>query len=99
MSCGTAFSCGIHRFDKYKFAQKDKPSNPELHHENEKKWRDLLALREQQDRGVFAPVSLSSIAPVSLPSIASKCVVVDTIPTQSDPVTYYPTSDGKMKQD
>jgi len=37
MSCGNSFSCGIHRFDKYKFAQHDKPANKILHDENEKR--------------------------------------------------------------
>jgi hypothetical protein len=57
MSCGggNRFACGITRFDKHKFTP-DKPSNQILHNENENKLNELLRLREEQDKGIFAPV-------------------------------------------
>jgi hypothetical protein len=66
MSCGgNRFQCGIGRFSK--FSTTDKPSNQELHNENQKKLSDLMRLREEQDKGNFnnfsfqpQPLSLSS---------------------------------------
>ena len=95
MSCGTGFSCGIHRFDKYKFSQNDKPANKALHDENEKKLQELLKLREQQDYGVFQPINVP--LPPS-PVISSK---QDILRSHQDdgPVLYYSLSDTKLKQD
>jgi hypothetical protein len=53
MSCGgNRFQCGIGRFNK--FVAADKPSNQELHNENQKKLSDLMRLREEQDKGNFS---------------------------------------------
>ncbi len=54
MSCGggNQFSCSLRRFDKHKIAS-DRPSNQQLHNENEKKLTDLLKIREEQDKGIF----------------------------------------------
>jgi len=93
MSCGTSFSCGIHRFDKYKFPQNDKPANKVLHDENEKRLSELLKLREQQDQGVFQPVAV----PYTIPVIEKQ----DTTLVHQDPgsVLYYSVSDTKLKKD
>ena len=57
MSCGgTKFVCGMRRFDKHSVAS-DRPQNQQLHNETEKQLADLIRLREQQDQGIFTPVS------------------------------------------
>jgi hypothetical protein len=95
MSCGSSFSCGIHRFDKYKFPQHDKPANKVLHDENEKRLRELMQLREQQDQGVFQPVTAQPIT--AQPITTEK---QDTILHQdSGSVLYYSVSDTKLKKD
>jgi len=95
MSCGSSFSCGIHRFDKYKFSQYDKPANKVLHDENEKRLRELVQLREQQDQGVFQPVTAQPITESPITSEKQ-----DTILHQdSGSVLYYSVSDTKLKKD
>lgn len=96
MSCGTSFSCGIHRFDKYKFPQHDKPANKVLHDENQKRLRDLLQLREQQDQGVFQAITLQPI--IEMPIVTKK---QDTtlLHYDHDAVLYYSVSDTKIKKD
>jgi hypothetical protein len=47
MNSGNRFSCGIKRFDKHKELS-DKPTNQQLHNENQKKLEDLIKLRQQQ---------------------------------------------------
>ena len=49
MSCGNRFQCGITRFQKHSFTP-DKPSNLELHNENQKRLSDLLKAREDIDK-------------------------------------------------
>ncbi len=49
MSCGNRFQCGITRFQKHSFTP-DKPSNQELHNENQKRLNDLLKAREEIDK-------------------------------------------------
>jgi hypothetical protein len=49
MSCGNRFQCGITRFQKHSFTP-DKPSNPELHNENQKHLAELLKAREDIDK-------------------------------------------------
>jgi hypothetical protein len=90
----SGFSCGARRFDKYKFTS-DKPSNPILHTENEKKLNDLLRIREEQDRRVFPPITITHTVNV-----------VDVIHMTESPamldhgqILYYPTSDVKEKKD
>lgn len=57
MSCsGTKFVCGMRRFDKHLTAN-ERPQNQQLHNETEKQLTDLIRLREQQDQGIFAPIS------------------------------------------
>ena len=96
MSCGTGFSCGIHRFDKYKFSQADKPANKELHNENEKRLHDLLRLREQQDHGVFPPIIAQ---PIIVQPITTSKSDITLIHQDHGAVLYYSVSDTKMKQD
>ena len=49
MSCGNRFQCGITRFQKHSFTP-DKPSNQELHDENQKRLSELLKAREEIDK-------------------------------------------------
>ena len=91
MSCGTSFSCGIHRFDKYKFPQHDKPANKVLHDENEKRLHELLRLREQQEQGIFQPVTVQPIT--------SEKQNMTLLHQDSEAVLYYSVSDTKVKKD
>lgn len=54
MSCGggNRFVCGMRRFDKHTFTP-DKPSNQELHNDNNKRLQELLNMRALQDKGIF----------------------------------------------
>ena len=61
MSCGGnggRFVCGMRRFDKYKIACEDKPSNKALHDENTRLFQELMDLRSRQDKGIFEPLPL-----------------------------------------
>ncbi len=95
MSCGTGFSCGIHRFDKYKFPQHDKPANKVLHDENEKRLRDLMKLREQQDQGIFQPVTVQPVTPL----IMNEKQDTTLLHYDHGSVLYYSISDAKVKKD
>lgn len=54
MSCGgNRFQCGITRFQKHSFTP-DKPSNQELHNENQKRLNDLIKAREDIDKQFFS---------------------------------------------
>ena len=72
MSCGgTRFACGIRRFEKHKF-EPNRPSNQELHNENENRLSELLRSREEQDMTFFPPTSSEAkTAVVTTPSAAS----------------------------
>jgi hypothetical protein len=66
MSCGgNTFRCGIGRFNR--FNTSDKPSNQQLHSENESNLSALLRLREEQDKGVFN-TPINSNNPIKLES-------------------------------
>jgi hypothetical protein len=73
MSCnnGNRFQCGITRFQKHSSIP-DKPSNQELHSENQKRLNELLKAREAQDNGIFTTnIQLSdnkSYTPWSIPN-------------------------------
>ena len=100
MSCGSSFSCGIHRFDKYKFSQYDKPANKVLHDENEKRLSELMQLREEQDQGIFQPITARHITvqPITVSPVTTE--KQDTILHQdSGSVLYYSVSDTKLKKD
>jgi len=92
MSCGghmlSGFSCGSKRFDKYKFTA-ERPSNPVLHTENQQKLNEMLRLREEQDKGIFQPISLPTVSPIkALPVVP----LFDNVSQN-----YYPTSDVLYK--
>ena len=53
MSCGNRFQCGLRKPSRMSF-QPDKPSNPELHNENQKRLNDLLKAREEIDKQFFS---------------------------------------------
>jgi hypothetical protein len=55
MSCGNRFQCGLSKPTRTSF-RPDRPSNPELHNENQKRLGDLLKAREEMDKGLFTPV-------------------------------------------
>jgi hypothetical protein len=59
MNCGGAnrFSCGITRMAKHKSSLPDRPSNQQLHNDNEKKLDEMLRIREQQNNGIFSSIS------------------------------------------
>jgi cell shape-determining protein MreC len=49
MSCGgNRFQCGLSKPSRFQF-KPDKPSNAELHNENQKRLNDLLKAREEID--------------------------------------------------
>lgn len=49
MSCGNRFQCGLTKSSRIQF-KPDKPSNPELHNENQKRLNDLLKARDEIDK-------------------------------------------------
>jgi hypothetical protein len=49
MSCGNRFQCALRNPSRFSF-KPDKPSNPELFNENQKKLNDLLKAREEMDK-------------------------------------------------
>jgi hypothetical protein len=53
MSCGNRFQCGLSKPSRFQF-KPDKPSNPELHNENQKRLNDLLKAREEIDKQFLA---------------------------------------------
>jgi hypothetical protein len=91
----SGFSCGAKRFDKYKFTA-DKPSNPVLHNENERKLNDLLRIRDEQDKHIFAPITATknTIKVADAIKIDESFVMPD-----QGRVLYYPISDVKEKRD
>lgn len=94
----SGFSCGARRFDKYKFTA-DKPSNQVLHNENEKKLNDLLRIREEQDKRVFAPITATNntIKVANVINMTESFVMPAMLDHEN--VLYYPTSDVKEKRD
>ena len=99
MSCGTSFSCGIHRFDKYKFPQHDKPANKVLHSENEKRLRDLMQLREQQDQGVFQAFTVQPTTMQPTTVLVTEKQDTTLLHYDHGAVLYYSVSDTKLKKD
>ena len=96
MSCGghmlSGFTCGAKRFDKYKFTA-ERPSNPILHTENQHKLNELIRLREEQDKGIFQPISLPTASPTVSPITISPVVpLFDNVSHN-----YYPISDVSYK--
>ncbi len=57
MSCnGNRFICGMRRFDKHS-TQQDKPTNNELHDNNNKRLQEMMNIRALQDKGIFTPIN------------------------------------------
>jgi hypothetical protein len=54
MNCGNRFQCGLTKSSRHQF-KPDKPSNPILHHENQKRLNDLLKAREEIDKQFLTP--------------------------------------------
>lgn len=88
MSCGgNRFSCGIRRFQKHTF-EPNRPSNQELHNENETRLSELLRAREQQDQAFFPPQTSAVSAVTTATTAETKSMVAASIlATQS---TYTP---------
>jgi hypothetical protein len=59
MSCGNRFQCALRNPSRFSF-KPDKPSNPELFNENQKKLNDLLKAREEMDKSFTSPLTSSS---------------------------------------
>jgi hypothetical protein len=62
------FVCGMRKFDKHKMLASDRPSNNALYQENQKSLSELMRLREQQDKGSYVPIIVStSVQPSTTP--------------------------------
>jgi hypothetical protein len=70
MSCGNRFSCGIKRFQQPSFAP-NRPTNPELHQENESRLSELLRLREEQDKALSFQNTTETTISTSTTTISS----------------------------
>lgn len=90
MSCGNGnrFQCGINRFQKHSFTP-DRPSNPELHDENQKRLSDLLKMREEQDKGIYQIQKSTSL--IVTPSAKNDNTSPD-FSSFSENITYTPWS-------
>lgn len=58
---GNNFVCGMRRFDKHSFTS-DKPSNQQLHNENQQRLNDLLKQREEQDNRIFQAIDIKPVS-------------------------------------
>jgi len=47
----------MRKFDKHKMFASERPTNTALHEENKKSFNELLKQREQQDKGIFVPIT------------------------------------------
>ncbi len=81
MSCGNRFQCGITRFQKHSFTS-DKPSNPELHGENQKRLSEMLKAREDMDK-------VLSGAPSAAQPIQSATLAIQSFGTEPINETQY----------
>ena len=64
MSCGgNRFQCNLTKASRLQF-KPDKPSNPELHNENQKRLNDLLKAREEIDKQFQTSTPTQSITPI-----------------------------------
>jgi hypothetical protein len=73
MSCGNRFQCGLSKPSRFQF-QPDKPSNPQLHNENQQRLNDLLKAREDIDKQFFS----------SQPKASETTAIITNRPTHSD---------------
>lgn len=83
---GGKFICGMRRFDKHKVAN-DKPTNISMHNEQQQKLSELLRLREEQDKGLFVPISIS---PIQSKSIVSTIALSSISSISSSTIMYTP---------
>jgi hypothetical protein len=87
MSCGNRFSCGIKRFQQPSFAP-DRPSNPELHQENENRLSELMRMREEQDKmHSFQPIKGVNFSPKHNISSSSDNTYTPWVPPAASDVT------------
>ena len=86
MSCGNRFQCGLSKPSRFQF-KPDKPSNPELHNENQKRLNDLLKAREEIDKQFFTTNPKST----DMNSVSLQ-IVENTTSTTTNTTTYAPWS-------
>ena len=90
MSCGgNRFSCGIRRFEKHKF-EPNRPSNQELHNENETRLSELLRAREQQDQAFFPAQTSSSAVTTTTTTVTTTVATTKTTLMKPAESTYAP---------
>lgn len=89
MSCGNRFQCGLRKPSRFSF-QPDKPSNPELHNENQKRLTELIKARDDIDKQFFS--SPPKPVDVTLPTFEI------SNNTSFTPWTVPSTSDYQLKQ-
>ena len=66
MSCGNRFQCGLTKSSRFQF-KPDKPSNTELHNENQKRLNDLLKAREEIDKQfITSNTTVSEISSINV---------------------------------
>lgn len=87
MSCGNRFQCGLKKPSRFQF-QPDKPSNPELHNENQKRLNDLLKAREDIDKQFFS----STQPPKTVDTSNVSLQIVDNSISTTTTTTYGPWS-------
>lgn len=77
MSCGNRFQCGLSKPTRFSF-KPDKPSNPELHNENQKRLNDMLKAREEMDRNYLPTNTESQIKQQEQEQIVSYSPLITT---------------------
>ena len=91
MSC--RFQCALTKPSRHSF-QPDKPSNPELHNENQKRLNDLLMAREMQDKMYSqSSPSYKVSSDILLSSVSS--VLADTTTNTKETIDVKDTKDAK----
>jgi len=60
MSCGNRFQCGLTKSTRRTF-QPDKPSNPELHSENQQRLNALINSRAEFDKQYMNPTTIRTV--------------------------------------
>jgi hypothetical protein len=99
MSCGNRFQCGLKKPSRFQF-QPDKPSNPELHNENQKRLNDLLKAREEIDKQFLtsnikiSEMSNSESLPLKSTGRHETTAMTVHMPEALENVTYEPWSNN-----
>lgn len=97
MSCGNRFQCGLKKATRFSF-QPDRPSNPELHNENQKRLSDLLKAREEMDKGLTTVTTPPTASiPQVLPIITTFSSEPELQPAQTTPWRVPSTFDYEKK--